>query len=266
MFQPPLTVLRRYDPAAPRPCLARSDGYLALSEAGGRSRMTAAANCAVCELAVRLAPTPRTAEGPIASPPGSGRIGPGRVPFVVERKPLGRQAVGPSTPRRCVPTSEAAAFHRSPGAAIANAEGLAELDSSRARIVATRLRPAPDRARPPRRCKQQQTHFARASCARSSTVSCRDGASPRSLTALSSLTDAARRPSRDRLGSIRPCSRRTASHRTQRLVARSPLQSLDCALMPLSEPGGCGYDLLRRLRGVDDAASTRSTPVVGTSR
>jgi len=141
MFNAPLSVLLRYDANGTATVLATSDGYLGPI---GRSWPVAGDSSAIARVCRTGLPAradyTRPAQGPI---PAAARAVGARsavgVPVVVDRTLWGVMAVG-SRETEPLPADfegRLAKFTELLATAIANAEGRAELDASRARIVAT---------------------------------------------------------------------------------------------------------------------------------
>jgi signal transduction histidine kinase len=141
MFNAPLSVLMRYDANGTATLLATSDGYLGPIRRSWPVKGDSSAIARVCRtgLPARVDYT-RPAQGPIATAARAvGARSAVGVPVVVDGTLWGVMAVG-SRETEPLPTDfegRLANFTELLAMAIANAEGRAELDASRARIVAT---------------------------------------------------------------------------------------------------------------------------------
>jgi signal transduction histidine kinase len=141
MFNTPLSVLLRYDTASTATVLATSDGYL--GPVGRRWPIDddTSAIARVCRTSVPArADYTRPLRGPIATTARAvGARQAVAVPVVVDGALWGVVAVGSREIEPLPPDFESrlAKFTELLATAIANAEGRAELDASRARIVAT---------------------------------------------------------------------------------------------------------------------------------
>jgi signal transduction histidine kinase len=141
MFNAPLSVLLRYDANGTATVLATSDGYLGPIERSWPVEGDSSAIARVCRtgLPARIDYT-RPAQGPIAAAArAAGARSAVGVPLVVDGTLWGVMAVGSRETEPLPPDFEVrlAKFTELLATAIANAEGRAELDASRARIVAT---------------------------------------------------------------------------------------------------------------------------------
>jgi signal transduction histidine kinase/uncharacterized protein YoaH (UPF0181 family) len=141
MFNAPLSVLMRYDGKGTATVLATAHGYLGPVGRSWPVEADSSAIARVCRtgLAARADYT-RPADGPIAAAArGEGARSAVGVPVVVDGTLWGVMAVG-SRETELLPADfegRLAKFTELLATAIANAESRAELDSSRARIVAT---------------------------------------------------------------------------------------------------------------------------------
>jgi len=141
MFNAPLSVLMRYDAKGTATLLATADGYLGPIGRSWAVEGDSGAIARVCRtgLPARVDYT-RPAEGPIAAAARAvGARSAVGVPVVVDGTLWGVMAVGSRETEPLPADFEArlANFTELLAMAIANAEGRAELDASRARIVAT---------------------------------------------------------------------------------------------------------------------------------
>jgi signal transduction histidine kinase len=141
MFNAPLSVLLRYDGDGIATLLATADGYL---DPIGRNWPVASDSSAIAQVCRTGLPAradyTRPAQGPIAAAARAvGARSAVGVPVVVDRTLWGVMAVGSRETEPLPPDFEGrlAQFTELLATAIANAEGRAELDASRARIVAT---------------------------------------------------------------------------------------------------------------------------------
>jgi GAF domain-containing protein len=141
MFNAPLSVLLRYDANGTATVLATSDGYLGPIGRSWPVEGDSSAIARVCRTGLPArADYTRPASGPIAAAArGVGARSAVGVPVVVDGTLWGVMAVG-SRETEPLPADfegRLAKFTELLATAIANAEGRAELDASRARIVAT---------------------------------------------------------------------------------------------------------------------------------
>jgi signal transduction histidine kinase len=141
MFNAPLSVLLRYDANGTATVLATSDGYLGPIGRSWPVEGDSSAIARVCRtgLPARIDYT-RPAQGPIAAAARAvGARSAVGVPVVVDGTLWGVMAVGSreTDPLPADFEGRLAKFTELLATAIANAEGRAELDASRARIVAT---------------------------------------------------------------------------------------------------------------------------------
>jgi signal transduction histidine kinase len=141
MFNAPLSVLLRYDANGTATVLATSDGYLGPIGRSWPVEGDSSAIARVCRTGLPArADYTRPAPGPIAAAArGVGARSAVGVPVVVDGTLWGVMAVG-SRETEPLPADfegRLAKFTELLATAIANAEGRAELDASRARIVAT---------------------------------------------------------------------------------------------------------------------------------
>jgi signal transduction histidine kinase len=141
MFNAPLSVLLRYDANGTATVLATSDGYLGPI---GRSWPVEGDNSAIARVCRTGLPAradySRPAQGPIAAAARAVSVrSAAGVPVVVDGTLWGVMAVGSreTEPLSADVEGRLAKFTELLATAIANAEGRAELDASRARIVAT---------------------------------------------------------------------------------------------------------------------------------
>ena len=141
MFNAPLSVLMRYDANGTATVLATSDGYLGPIGRSWPVEGDSSAIAQVCRTGLPArADYTRPAQGPIAAAArAAGARSAVGVPVVVDGALWGVMAVG-SRETEPLPADfegRLAKFTELLATAIANAEGRAELDASRARIVAT---------------------------------------------------------------------------------------------------------------------------------
>jgi signal transduction histidine kinase len=141
MFNAPLSVLLRYDANGTATVLATSDGYLGPIERSWPVEGDSSAIARVCRTGLPArADYARPVQGPIATAArAAGARSAVGVPVVVDGTLWGVMAVGSRETEPLPADFEArlAKFTELLATAIANAEGRAELDASRARIVAT---------------------------------------------------------------------------------------------------------------------------------
>ena len=141
MFNAPSACCSATTPTEPRPCLQRPTATSARSGGAGPSRMTSSAIARVCRTGLPArADYTRPTRGPVAAAAqAAGARSAVGVPVVVDGTLWGVMAVGSRETEPLPPDFEGrlAKFTELLATAIANAEGRAELDASRARIVAT---------------------------------------------------------------------------------------------------------------------------------